>query len=350
LKKLSLSEEDFRTTAETEAMNLWELRKLDHPHLIKAIAYFTLGKKHFFMFPWVNFGSLREYCSQDPPPLCSTYLEWIFNQLCGLSEGINKLHHAARCTESWRHGDLKPDNILCFGDSYDSQDRAYGPCTFVITDVGLTKKHNTVTEERKNATRTRNGTIMYEPTEAGLDEQITNKGRSRRYDIWSMGCIYVELIIWLLYGADELNRFRNEIDGNRRFYVLTQITDSTHQGAELHNMVQKLIDWIRNDPRCSEKSAIRQLLGLVVSKLLVPENNTLCELHRKDSVVLEAKPGASSDEPPVSPAIIRTSASYFDPSDDQRSKRRIFANEMEDEMKAILNDSTPTKPGSSSIK
>jgi serine/threonine protein kinase len=333
-----LSYEEFKLAADIEATNLEELRNIDDPHLIKAIAYITLGRRHYFMFPWATFGSLRDFCAEDPPKLDVSYLKWIFGQLSGLSGAISKLHYSEESMESWRHGDLKPDNILVFDNGYATQARGHDTCTFVITDVGLTKKHNLATEDRKNATRTQSGTIMYEPPEAELDQQDPEKGRSRRYDIWSMGCIYLEVIIWLMYGADELKRFRNEIDGNRRFYVLVQSKGSAHQGAELHNMVLKWIEWINIDPRCSEGTAVRHLLDLIVNKLLVPENDQTRRLHRADSLLLNAKPGTSSDEPPASPAIIRTATSYLDVFNGYRTNTRITATEMEMDMKSIVSN------------
>jgi serine/threonine protein kinase len=340
LERGSLSYDEFKVTADIEATNLEELRKIDDPHLIKAIAYITLGRKHFFMFPWATFGSLRDFCSEDPPSLDPLYLKWIFGQLSGLAGAIRKLHYSEKTMESWRHGDLKPDNILVFDNRYGAQNRGHGTCTLVITDVGLTKKHNSATEDRKDATRTHSGTFLYEPPEAELDKQDPEKGRSRRYDIWSIGCIYLEVIIWLIYGADELKRFRNEIDGNRRFYVLVQSKGSAHQGAELHNMVLKWIEWIRKDPRCYEGSAVRRLLDLIVNQLLTPENDLTRTLQREDSFLLDAQPSANSEEPPASPAIIRTATSYLDAVNNYRTNTRITANDMDVAMKSIVRDAT----------
>ena len=174
-----------------EVETLEMLREVNHPHLIRAIAYYTRNDKHFLLFPWATLGNLRDFWKKDPPKLTPEYLEWVFRQLCGLTSAIGKLHHAKE-NSYWRHGDMKPENILCFEGAGTSEYALKDPCTLVISDLGLTRVHDRETEARKYATRTQNGTIMYEPPEA---EALLNKPRSRRYDIWSIGCIY--LVHWL---------------------------------------------------------------------------------------------------------------------------------------------------------
>src|SRR5688572_8290946 len=115
LKQMSLSDEEFKTIAAAEAETLEMLRNLNHPHLIKAIAYYIKGEKHFVMFPWARGGNLRDFWRNDPPTLGPRYLEWVFTQLVGLTEAMVKLHRS-QSEKHWRHGDLKPENILCFED------------------------------------------------------------------------------------------------------------------------------------------------------------------------------------------------------------------------------------------
>ncbi len=56
---------------------------------------------------------------------------------------------------------------------------------------------------------------MYEPPEAEVGQ---NEPRSRRYDVWSMGCIYLEFAIWLLRGENGLQRFRRDLQSVGKFY------------------------------------------------------------------------------------------------------------------------------------
>lgn len=152
-----MTDEEFRELAKAEADTLEMLRNTGHAHLIRAIAYYTKGPKHFVMFPWADYGNLREFWKHNPPTLDHDYLDWAFTQFLGLSDALRVLHHSSE-ERHWRHGDLKPENILCF----ESAKPSNGTCTLVIADVGLSKNHYQATEKRLDPTRTTSGTLMYE--------------------------------------------------------------------------------------------------------------------------------------------------------------------------------------------
>jgi len=128
----------------------------------------------------------------------------------------------------------------------------------------LAKIHMDSTQLRVGGTRTMTGTWMYGPPE--------EKGtpRSRRYDTWSMGCIILEFIIWLLYGYPELKRFNHAIE---RFYTKEDGNDTNNtQSPRVHPEVERWITHMYQDPRCGDKpngTAIRSLLEFVQKRLLV---------------------------------------------------------------------------------
>ncbi|KAK1621936.1 kinase-like domain-containing protein, partial [Colletotrichum phormii] len=245
------------------------IRELKHPHLIKAIAYYRRGDRYYIIFPWAGGGNLRDYWGREPPrKLDGDFVSWALGQLCGLAGAMQKLHSAQN--SACRHGDLKPENILCFEDTR----RSYSSSQpfLVIADVGLAKVHTLATEMRNEATRTMNGTVMYEPPEAVL--LLTKKQpRSRRYDVWSIGCIYFEFLIWLLYGKAELVRFGDDIahpvNRTRQFFDVSGAGVSG--AARIKPNVQKWMEWIRRDPRCPPNTAIRKVLELICTRLLVIE-------------------------------------------------------------------------------
>ncbi|SCO19135.1 related to tol protein [Fusarium fujikuroi] len=76
--------------------------------------------------------------------------------------------------------------------------------------------------------------------------------RSRRYDIWSMGCIIFEYTIWLLYGYEE---------GLRNFY---------DEGKDI-DAYREIFHILEVDPECNRAtpSVIKDLVTLVRDKLLV---------------------------------------------------------------------------------
>jgi len=172
----------------------------------------------------------------------------VLRQFCGLSKALETLHSL-----NWRHGDLKPENILRFLGNKD-----FG--TLVIADMGLAKLHHDDTDRRSQNTSTKWGTFRYRHPEGTI---ASRQPVSRRSDIWSFGCILLELIIWLLYGFDELDRFEG---GFTSFFSVVDREVVTNP------VVARWINHMMHDPRCQEGNALRDILELVLSRLLVVEH------------------------------------------------------------------------------
>jgi len=175
---------------------------------------------------------------------------------------IDAESESSSATEHWRHGDLKPDNILKFGSTWLG--------TLKIADLGLAKRHEKDTMLRIAPTDTRYTTLHYEAPEA----ITSSEPRSRRYDIWSMGCIILESIIWLLYGYDVLNTFYQEDkrikDPSTETLYFT--ASRSQRTAEVSYIASSWMEHIlKEDPECNKPTgtALGDLLKLVQSKLLV---------------------------------------------------------------------------------
>jgi serine/threonine protein kinase len=201
------------------------------------------------------------------------YLTWFFTQLVGLAKAIKILHHPPKGTgESCRHGDLKPENILCFGKQELGPADIPTDVKLVVADAGLAKVREKATEFRGEKTSTLGGTTMYSPPEAKLRPE---EARSRRYDIWSLGCLYLEFLIWILYGNEVLENFRGAVGKDQPFYEEGPI-------VAIKEVVQKWIKAIRDDPRCSPAglTALGRLVDLIEDRLLVVN----VVIRRSDSI------------------------------------------------------------------
>ena len=244
---------------EAEAKALDEISGLNHTNIIQRIAAITRGNKRYFMFQWADGGSLGDFWKGLPrPTLDPQFIKQIMQQLRGLADALNELHNYEG---SYRHGDLKPENILRFRDS-----TRVG--ILKIADMGLAKHHAVATYLRP-ATSTRYGTVRYEPPEV-VTHKLSEEGRSRLYDIWSMGCITLELIMWLLYGYDELMKFNDSIKGSLEEsspYFIVDKDDS--KVARVHPSVRACMEHISKDPECTGSTAISDLVEIVRTKLLV---------------------------------------------------------------------------------
>ncbi|KAK0619714.1 hypothetical protein B0T14DRAFT_211795 [Immersiella caudata] len=164
----------------------------------------------------------------------------------------------------WRHGDLSPDKILHCKDT--SADRWLG--TLKIAGLGRAKQHFMATSQRYEQTQQRYIASQYEAPEAMANLWSP---RSRRYDIWSMGCIFLEFVIFLLYGSKGLDAFYGEreskqISTGTLYFTLTFDQDT----AEVSGTAKYWINSILQESECCrEGSAIADLVVLIRDRLLV---------------------------------------------------------------------------------
>lgn len=283
---------------DAEARALETINRINHPHIIKCIAAIRRGDSRYFMFPWADGDNLRDFWeeTEEQEPDQDILLQ-LLRQLRGLADALDRLHNFedessdpegvvpddldipapdlqaedetleytyGRSNSSIRHGDLKPENLLRFCNGQT------GLGTLKIADMGLAKRHVVATQDRSSLTTTPYSTIRYEAPEART--ALPGQGRSRLYDIWSMGCITFEFIIWILYGNKTLKEFYNDLEGGLKkdveYYQLRETVSG--KKAEVHPVVRRWMDDIKKmDPECSQESAINDLLDLTKTKLLV---------------------------------------------------------------------------------
>jgi len=274
--------------AAADLENLRATKELRTKHLIKAIATFQRGQRYHFMFPWADGGNLREFWeNEDPHPLTAELIAWALQQLSGLAEALRALHNFGS-HRFGRHGDIKPENILLFRHINDTTADKRG--TLQFADLGLAKFHDTVTSERRASTVTMSGTRMYEPPETEIHQKTP---RSRKYDIWSMGCVLLEFSIWLLYGMNEVERFRDQrrddlfrIESqveSHKFYIVTESRNGKLPMAEVHPEVCRRMIEIRKDSRCEDDTALQDLLAIIDTCLRVEVDD------RADSTALHER-------------------------------------------------------------
>lgn len=241
-------------TFKKEKDNLREIQLLRHRHLIKLVATCQRGSTYYVMFPWANGGSLTDLWKRDDLQRGSKLILWSLRQMLGLIDALKALH-----SKNCRHGDLKPDNILHFKDEE----------ILIIADVGISKFHREVTKIRTSKTNTPGTTRSYEAPEAQPDNEDP---RSRVYDMWSMGCIFLEFVVWLLYGYRGVRSFRRSrkstdpmID-NGSFYA--RLPEGS---VVLHSNVSMAIDALMEDPPCRGSPALADIVELTIQNLLLVE-------------------------------------------------------------------------------
>lgn len=254
-----------------EKSTLETMLGLHHPHLIEPIAVYEKGPDRCFVFPWAPKGNLREIWNRHPDPADQKVTQWAWHQILGLTDGLKRLHES-----DTRHGDLKPDNILMFDGDHES-----GPNPLVIADVGISKFHAEETRIRRAQgyeSTSKGGTLRYEPPEIQLYAPATV---SRKYDSWSLGCVLLEFIIWLVRGNNPVNglqRFEQERRSPRT--NIDRFWDQNTSTGEpiLHPAARRWINQeIAQDPRATP--ALRDLMGLVDRHLLTAYEGSRAEIQ-----------------------------------------------------------------------
>ncbi|KAF7534270.1 hypothetical protein G7054_g6357 [Neopestalotiopsis clavispora] len=275
LLRTTMTSSQFDTLVRLEYSCLSRLRspEFDTPHLIRAAAFYRKGDSLFFVFPWAPHGNLLNFWEKrSPRPYDQKYVKWLFGQLLGLTRTVQCLHDSQ---VTIRHGDLKPENILCF-ESSDSEIQGEGPSyVLVISDVGLAKEHERLTQYRSRTKQPGGATMVYAAPEIETHE---NRATSRRYDIWSLGCIYLEFMTWLLLGFEGRQRYSGRKQG--KFYRIQDDKNALRPGdnmkiAEVDPDVQ---DWIsemisRSRTAQNKSTAVSSMLEVIRDRLLVIDAN-----------------------------------------------------------------------------
>lgn len=209
---VSRDEEEFKREAET-------LRKFSdgtYLHLISLLATYQQHKRFYLVFPCAR-GDLKDYWSRQnrQPTMDIETVQWVAKQCCGIAEGLGQVHryvsiYSRQCgvsTENLygKHGDIKPENILWF------EDRQHPKGILKITDFGLAEFKTSLSTFCRPQTR-----MVVSPSYRSPECDLSN-GVGRSSDIWALGCVYLEMVTWLLGGWPLMKYFiqvRTSIDPN----------------------------------------------------------------------------------------------------------------------------------------
>lgn len=182
---------------------------LSHPNIITLLATYTLNNQFHFVLPAAEYDLLM-YWKIHPGPLVnpasasSEGLVWLSGQIRNIVGALAHIHEGRKAnmdTEVMfgRHGDIKPANILWF------RSRKERRGVFVISDFGIADAHREETRSIISA-----ADLPVTPRYRAPECDIRDGRISRAYDVWSLGCVLLEMISWIL-GANELRERFKEI-------------------------------------------------------------------------------------------------------------------------------------------
>ncbi|KAF8857466.1 kinase-like protein [Acephala macrosclerotiorum] len=293
---------------ERETHMLKQLAPRNHPHLIKLLGTYYHQHSYHLMFPYAP-ENLRGYWQRIGNPWEKTkIIEWSFRQLRGIASGLETIHDfsiggtyetesdtlsvpSSNPRSQWgRHGDIKPENILWFENDQKAHGSNHDLGLLVLGDFGLMEFHGARTRSNVDP-ESIGGTPTYEPPEKRLRLPI-----SRAFDMWSMGCMMLEFITWLLESSEGVDRFSDfraymvydELSIDPFYEIQFQKDGQMYSSAVVNPRVLEWIDRLSKHDRSTQM--IRDLLILVRDRLLVVDSRermTSQELVRELDKMLE---------------------------------------------------------------
>ncbi|KAK1547634.1 protein kinase domain-containing protein [Colletotrichum paranaense] len=277
------------TAAENEFKNeMAANQRATHPRITPLLAAFKHRNKFYLLFPWANGGNLqRLWKTYDPYPglgrvVASWFsLKWMADQCYKIADALSTVHgHPSNeggvSVQAQLHHDIKPENILCFDDFND------GIATFTLklTDFGLSLPANSQSTFRpKQIAETKS----YRPPERDIEDSTVGQ----KWDIWCLGCLYLDFITWAIFGwsgVQEFEEARLEADETETggyvieedvFFVKERVTRrSWCLGRAISSMVAKIKPAVISHMRdlrghMEPGHALAELLDYIEQKMLV---------------------------------------------------------------------------------
>ena len=215
------------------------LKARPHKHLISLVACYSTPAGQSFQsqdpalhlfFPWADMDMsdwMRPHDARPPdhlrgPEEPQRRKEYLYEVIMSLISAVTYLHSEINGTFTSHH-DLKPQNILLFGKQWR------------ICDFGMTRLRSL---DEGSQTERILGSYVYHPPEYE-DKSVKTHGRS--FDIWSLGCIFVELAVLIVYGWENkrLEAFEKERDKNR-----DRLRERGSNDVSFHNNMPVVHRWM----------------------------------------------------------------------------------------------------------
>lgn len=278
-----------------------------HEHIMLHLATIIHGLKYMIVLPWAEFGDLYQFLygldnhgKYGPGALQSSVAykslevedmqKALLLQFYGLTRALCWLHRDLCFAEGEEtycaHLDLKPDNILLRSDA-NSAIGKWVVSDFGISAVSKTKQKTPLSYHpsyqeltRTNAT---NPTVMQEPPRgSGTYQAPEVKLQSstfvgRRSDVWSLACIFSEVLAFALGGHElviEFHDSRAESFETGRDSATNYFFYSVPQETKIPQLRKSVSTWLADLPKTytdRDWSWIHCSVG-IIRKYLVPRD------------------------------------------------------------------------------
>lgn len=205
------------------------LNRIKHPNIIELLGSYTYRDSHNFIFPKARGGDLAKLLKTSTRPPGFDSDQSFYLAICGLTSAIEAVHHFGnRGLDIERigcHHDLKPQNILVdLG-------------TFILADFGLSRIRPA--SETSQTIFKMGGGLYLAPECLAILDEFKKLSVGRKSDIWSLGCIILEVVTYMLFGSQGISDFFEQ----RKIEIRSDYTAFVfHAGNDPH---PKVGEWIK---------------------------------------------------------------------------------------------------------
>jgi serine/threonine protein kinase len=228
---------------------LLALHRLANPYLLSLFACYTHQGRHYLLTPYASGGNLRQFLEQERP---EQYTQGsILYLISGLGSAIWALHDivadGAMPNRKGHHQDIHHKNILFDGTN------------FLLADFGLSSLRS-VEENSDTPHKSRQG-YCQAPESSDLKRPYKEHSTTRAADIFSLGCIFTDLLVYFDRGPTGLQHFRESI----RFTISEMTYTMYHKGDAPNEAVHEHLKGIatRHHLRASTGTLVRLITKML---------------------------------------------------------------------------------------
>jgi serine/threonine protein kinase len=295
-----------------ERQNLDLVNQLKDRHIVQIVKSYRKGDEFNIVFPRAK-ANLKE-CLERPPLMLTRLTAatgplreaGMWKQMRGLARALERIINYDNRNDTAQevyqapgqelgdrrilgyHFDLKPANVLVYDDD-EGEDNV-----FKISDFGQAKFRD---QAGGSLTTHAGGTENYAAPEMSTDEQ---RALNTRYDVWSLGCIFTELVTFVLKSYQGVRDFEAARERRRSGWTNYRYFDEApRRGDERRFVLRRGVkDWIDNllSPRTDATEADNAFLSEIKALLLGMLEVNVQERYTSTKVYQELERILNQDE------------------------------------------------------
>lgn len=272
---LKVIKKDDKNDWEIMMREVETLRARRHEHVVPLLSSWTRqfiesevqAASLNLLFPYSSMTLDKWLNLTEPPQLwkglkANELKDYIYHSMKCLCDAVTYLHKDIDGMISSHH-DLKPENILLFGK------------VWKIADFGRTHLKR-IAEGSDTEGKSGLGTFTYNPPEYyNSSGEQAHVRHGRAFDIWALGCIFVEFTTIAVYGwsSQKLRQFEEKRKENKSHSVKHFAHRVNKPDDSYHNNMNIVEYWMRQLRDSDGSSRLISVLGTIATMLSTDPNN-----------------------------------------------------------------------------